>query len=953
MSKKMLIDATHPEETRIVVVDGVRVEEFDYETSARATIGGNIYLAKITRVEPSLQAAFVDYGGGRHGFLPFSEIHPDYFQIPQADRDALIAAVQQAEEQAAREEEAVAHRRRNQGRRSAAQSGEAEPKKGHRRGRGDSRSIQLTQAHEQDVLNPILAACAESGPIFAGDAIVTNGAPFAPALADIERLAAMVPPLALEAEASVAEATVLAAKADFVETISGVDENIHEKNADAATVVPAENDATQRDNRPGDEEPEKTTNIACESDANQAETEEIEETEEASDDDGRESFSRDAIMHMLQKMKGYKIQEVIKRRQILLVQAVKEERGNKGAALTTYLSLAGRYCVLMPNTARGGGISRKITNIADRKRLKSVVSAFEVSDGMGLIIRTAGANRTAPDLRRDYEYLLRQWSAIRDLTMKSVAPALIYEEGGLIKRSIRDLFNSDIDQIQVEGPEAFNEAREYMSMLMPGQAKEVAHYRGVTPLFSKYQVESQITGLLNPSCTLKSGGYIVIGITEALVAIDVNSGRSTKEASIENTALKTNLEAVDEIARQLRLRDLAGLIVIDFIDMEDPKNNRAVEKRLKDQLKNDRARIQMGRISSFGLLEMSRQRLRPGFLEATTVPCEHCRGLGVVQSREAHALSLLRAIEETAGKGRLARIAVVASVPVVNYLLNAKRHRIAELERYLDLDVVIEADTSMEGPDFSIEKVKSTVSDEDPRPATAVQIEVGYAEPEPEPEEEKGPDSPSEPAEHGSDDSSGRKRRGRRGGRKRRRSTEDSPDPLPVIDLGDEDAVKEPEAAPVADEAIASIGEPATVPKKSRRRGGGRGKAVTEPTPEPGETVIAEAQPAKDAKTKSVVSTSQHSDSALAEEKTAAVAANQRDGVFVADAASGRAAELVLAVDDASAPVRHDEPASTPVSNKLADLFPEAPKAEPATEVVTSDVVNPPKKGWWGKRKSS
>ena len=404
----------------------------------------------------------------------------------------------------------------------------------------------------------------------------------------------------------------------------------------------------------------------------------------------------------------YKIQEVIKVRQILLIQVVKEERGNKGAALTTYLSLAGRYCVLMPNTARGGGISRKITNVQDRKKIKEITSELDVPKGAGLIVRTAGAKRNRDDILRDYEYLMRQWTQIRDVTLESIAPTQIYAEGDIIKRSIRDLYNNDIDEIIVDGERGYEAAKAYMTMLMPTHVKRVKQYKNKMPLYARYQVENYLGGMFNPTVQLKSGGYIVIGVTEALVAVDVNSGKATKESSIEKTALKTNLEAADEVARQLRLRDLAGLIVIDFIDMEERRNNIAVEKRMKDKLKSDRARIQVGRISGFGLMEMSRQRLRPGMLEATTKECPHCLGTGLVRSDDSQALSILREIEEEAIRKRTKEILATVPVGISNYLMNHKRENIALIESQYGISIIIEASSSMVGTDYELEKRKTT-----------------------------------------------------------------------------------------------------------------------------------------------------------------------------------------------------------------------------------------------------
>jgi len=569
MTKTMLIDAAHAEETRVVVVEGSRVEDFDFESQSRKQLRGNIYLAKVTRVEPSLQAAFIEYGGNRHGFLAFNEIHPDYYQIPVADREALL-----------REE--------------AEEDDEHEP-----RGRA-------------------------------------------------------------------------APTAD--------DEDDDENGASAAS------------------------------------------------DDEDDVMEEEVARRRRRLMRKYKIQEVIRRRQIMLVQVVKEERGNKGAALTTYLSLAGRYGVLMPNTARGGGISRKITTATDRKRLKTVVQSLDVPQGMGLIVRTAGAKRTKAEIKRDYEYLLRLWENIRETTLHSIAPALIYEEEDLVKRAIRDLYDKDIDQVWVEGEAGFREARDFMRMLMPSQAKKVQLYRDAAPLFVRHKVEDHLSQIYSPVVPLRSGGYLVINQTEALVAVDVNSGRSTRERNIEATALKTNMEAAEEAARQLRLRDLAGLIVIDFIDMDEPKNNRAVEKKLKDCLKDDRARVQMGKISAFGLMEISRQRRRTGVLEGTTHVCEHCAGTGRVRSVESSALAALRALEiEGLKGGGEATLNVPRAVGL--YILNEKRAHLARLQQTFGLFVTVVIDDDMAHSDLQIERTASETRAEHaaiiaPPPAAAPPVEA-------------------------------------------------------------------------------------------------------------------------------------------------------------------------------------------------------------------------------------
>ncbi|RVT86831.1 ribonuclease E/G [Rhodobacteraceae bacterium CCMM004] len=653
MSKKMLIDATHPEETRVVVVDGNKVEEFDFESENKRQLAGNIYLAKITRVEPSLQAAFVDYGGNRHGFLAFSEVHPDYYQIPVADREALLA-----------EEAELA---------AEAEAEEDRPKpKSRSRSRSRSRVAAKTAAADDAVDSVAPEADPGDTPDTASD-----GEADADAQARTMAIAAEIPGM------------------DVVDVVAtDARDDAHEddaQEADAETDEAPADDAAPQDDDP---QPYVAADEAAERDAN---------IESVADDDVTDEIRRPRKP----RARKYKIQEVIKVRQIMLVQVVKEERGNKGAALTTYLSLAGRYCVLMPNTARGGGISRKITNAADRKKLKEIAASIEVPRGAGLIVRTAGAKRTKTEIKRDYEYLQRLWEQIRELTLKSIAPAPIYEEGNLIKRSIRDLYNRDIDEVLVEGAEGYRTAKDFMKMIMPSHAKNVKNYHDQMPLFARHQVESYLGAMFNPTVQLKSGGYIVIGVTEALVAIDVNSGKATKEGSIEETALKTNLEAADEVARQLRLRDLAGLIVIDFIDMEERKNNAAVEKRFKDKLKTDRARIQVGRISAFGLLEMSRQRLRPGMIEATTQPCPHCHGTGLLRSDDNLSLNILRQLEEEGVRNRTKEVLVTVPVGIANFLMNHKREHIAQIEARYGMAVRIEADAMLISPDYKIEKFKT------------------------------------------------------------------------------------------------------------------------------------------------------------------------------------------------------------------------------------------------------
>ncbi len=681
MAKKMLIDATHAEETRVVVVDGNKVEEFDFESENKRQIAGNIYLAKVTRVEPSLQAAFVDYGGNRHGFLAFSEIHPDYYQIPVADREALMEeerALAEADARAEEEDEAPKKRRRRGPRRRNNKPAEAVTETEV----DGMETIDLDASNESDENDaPMAAPIVEDEPL-----IVTQEVDAPEEAADTETAEEDAPLAETESDAPSGDAPAAdATSEEIAEEASAASDD------EPAAAAESNDDAEAADDS---EEP---------MDADTAEDDPDDGIESVSDDDD----AMDLRPQRRARPRRYKIQEVIKVRQIMLVQVVKEERGNKGAALTTYLSLAGRYCVLMPNTARGGGISRKITNAADRKKLKEIATEIDVPMGAGLIIRTAGAKRTKTEIKRDYEYLQRLWEQIRELTLKSIAPAKIYEEGDLIKRSIRDLYNREIDEVLVEGERGYRNAKDFMKMIMPSHAKNVKHYTDALPLFARYQVESYLSSMFNPVVQLKSGGYLVIGVTEALVAVDVNSGRATKEGSIEETALKTNLEAAEEVARQMRLRDLAGLIVIDFIDMDERRNNNAVEKRLKDKLKTDRARIQVGRISGFGLLEMSRQRLRPGMIEATTQPCPSCHGTGLIRSDDNLALSILRQIEEEGVRRRSREVLVKCPVGISNFIMNQKRDHVAQIEARYGLSVRVEGDPMLVSPDFSIEKFKT------------------------------------------------------------------------------------------------------------------------------------------------------------------------------------------------------------------------------------------------------
>ena len=693
----MLIDATHAEETRVVVVDGNKVEEFDFESENRRQLAGNIYLAKVTRVEPSLQAAFVDYGGNRHGFLAFSEIHPDYYQIPVADREALMAEERAYAEAMRKRDDEEDEKPKSSGRSRRSKSSKAARTKS-----GDAVETKEVDTEITGMETIDLTAEDSEDDVMA----VPEGS------SPMEQVAETPVEEPKDTEATEAE-TAETDATDKTAVDASVEEATPENTAEHDSAE--ESDASQDDateDSDGDTAVEAADDHTADEDDGEEDDAKPGRAEAKDKDSSIESVAEEDDADDLRpprkpRPRRYKIQEVIKVRQILLVQVVKEERGNKGAALTTYLSLAGRYCVLMPNTARGGGISRKITNAADRKKLKEIAGEIDVPQGAGLIVRTAGAKRTKSEIKRDYEYLLRMWEQIRELTLKSIAPAKIYEEGDLIKRSIRDLYNREIDEVFVEGERGYRIAKDFMKMIMPSHAKNVKKYEDPLPLFARYQVESYLAGMFNPTVQLKSGGYIVIGVTEALVAIDVNSGRATREGSIEETATKTNLEAAEEVARQLRLRDLAGLIVIDFIDMDERKNNAAVEKRLKDKLKTDRARIQVGRISGFGLLEMSRQRLRPGMIEATTQPCPHCHGTGLIRSNDNMALSILRQIEEEGVRRRSREVLIKCPVDIANFIMNQKREHIAQIESRYGLSVRIEGDAHLVSPDFSMEKFKT------------------------------------------------------------------------------------------------------------------------------------------------------------------------------------------------------------------------------------------------------
>ncbi len=748
MANKMLIDATHPEETRVVVVRENRVEEFDYESASKKQLRGNIYLAKVTRVEPSLQAAFVNYGGNRHGFLPFNEIHPDYYHLPLAERQALKQEEQRASRAAAQARgRSDRHKSRGRGRNAKAEgdkpdeaveaAGIVEVGAGSEttggtvpgNGNGDGGTM----------LEAALAPTKYSGDIYSGDDDDADADERAGSGAEFQ------------------DQQDAASDSDYLEGRDDDDDDDDEDDGD---------DGVEVINDDGSEAPSHHARGGSE----RGEAREAASVESIGSEDALEELPD----RVRRRRRNYKIQEVIKRGQILLVQVVKEERGNNGAALTTYLTLAGRYTVLMPNTGSGGGISRKISSPADRKRLREIAGELDVQDGMGLIVRTAGASRTKSEIKRDYEYLLRLWENVRELTLKSSAPCLVYEEGDLIKRSIRDLYNRDIDEISVAGDDAYRDAKDFMRMLMPSHAKNVQLYKDPEPLFIRYEVERQLNAMFSPQVTLPSGGYIVLNQTEALVAIDVNSGKSTREFSIEETALKTNLEASEEIARQLRLRDLAGLIVVDFIDMEEKRNNRSVERKLKECLRNDRARIQVGRISHFGLREMSRQRLRTGMIEGSTCSCPTCQGTGFVRSTESVALSVLRGLEDWLRTNQPCNLNALTSTEVALYILNQKRGYLRDIEQRYGVSLGISASERVFGGSFHIEKLSPVIAPPASGSSTAIRQMDYRDEPLEEDVEVTTTEAASEVAEEADESGEGgdggerrsrRRRRRRRGGR--------------------------------------------------------------------------------------------------------------------------------------------------------------------------------------------
>ena len=880
MTTRMLIDARHPEETRVAVLKGNRIEEFDFESADHKQIKGNIYLAKVTRVEPSLQAAFVDFGGNRHGFLAFSEIHPDYYQIPKEDRERLLA------EEAAHAEEEAALR--------AADDDDAD-------GDDDDAEEETSEALAEELIG----------------------------------------------EEGVEE--VDTAEKDEVATIEG-----GQVSNDDDSGENGQNGEEHHDDRDDREEAEARPRRGRRQ-GGRAQAKQADEL-------------RDKRMALRRR---YKIQDVIQRRQVLLVQVVKEERGNKGAALTTYLSLAGRYCVLMPNSSHGGGISRKISSAADRKRLKSIISEMNLPKSMGCIVRTAGLSRTKPEIKRDFDYLARLWDEIRENTLKSSAPALIHSDSDLIKRAIRDIYNKEIEEVVVEGEGGYRSAKEFMKLLMPSHARRVKQYADPVPLFQRYGAEDQLSAMYDPVVQLRSGGYLVINPTEALVSIDINSGRSTKEHGIEATALKTNMEAAAEIARQLRLRDMAGLIVIDFIDMEHGSNVRKVEKAMKEALKNDRARIQIGRISGFGLMEMSRQRLRTGVLEATTRSCPHCDGSGLVRTASSAGLSALRLIEDEAAKGKGTVISLYASQEAAIYLLNAKRADLHAIEDLYGVRVEVLPEGEEEG-------AKMRVASSGPRPteppkfapiadlADEDEDEADYAEDEGE-EDEREEREPREDREERGDDRGGRKRRRRRrGGRGRERDEdrgEDRGEAREPEAAADEDELEAGEERPEVEAGEGEEGEgPRRRRRRSRRRRGGRERGEGEAPEGEVEAAFDDAAVAAEASGDFAEQLAQDI-AAVAEPEEAEAKPKRRSRAKPAEAASEEAPAEAPAEE--AKPARKSRRKAEPVAEAAVEepAPPKKPRArkaaasaEASSEPETRETAAPeaanedsaePRRGWW------
>ncbi|MCJ2029127.1 Rne/Rng family ribonuclease [Methylobacterium sp. J-043] len=1040
-NNKMLIDAMHPEETRVVTVQGSRVEEFDFEAANRRPLRGNIYLAKVTRVEPSLQAAFVEYGGNRHGFLAFNEIHPDYYQIPMADRLALIEAeAREEEEHREREERRPPRGRRSRGRRAEARGSRTDDtvksqEAGSEAGSEDAAipgEGQAADAPAPEAIEAVRSALVEgrTDERSEGDA----------ASATVEAggdASASLPEAALEPGTSADEARVETSADEAVAVepsdIAAISEapNLPVETADSSEAAPAEANSAEAEtvepqpvaasaplSQAEIEEAEADSDEDAETDDSDDEDSEDDESDDEDEDDDEEDDSDDedddeesedgeprvaqvggsgdALAELPERPRAYrrhyKIQEVIKRRQIILVQVVKEERGTKGAALTTYLSLAGRYSVLMPNTGRGGGISRKITSAADRKRLKDVVADLDVPEGMGIILRTAGASRTKPEIKRDFEYLMRLWESVRELTLTSTAPALVYEEGSLIKRAIRDLYNKDLDEVLVSGEDAYREAKDFMRMLMPDQSKVVKPYRDTTPIFARYGVEQQLDAMFSTHVALRSGGYLVINPTEALVSVDVNSGRATREHDIEDTALKTNLEAAEEVARQVRLRDLAGLVVIDFIDMEEKRNNRAVEKRLNEALKNDRARIQVGRISPFGLLEMSRQRIRTGVLESSSIPCAHCGGSGFVRATSSVALHILRSIEEGLLKSASHNVVLRTRTETALYILNQKRAHLFDLEQRFSVTITVSADDRLVATSaFQLERGEPAVKHEGPVTGVrAVAISPVYEaeefedeaiesqeteEVETEVEAEVEGGSEERPAADASEEGGGRRRRRRRGGRtagegEARARDEDGTDGEDGAEDGDESPDSEPEAAEAAlgaaaepdetaSDAADANGEDANGRRRRRGRRGGRGRGRTERNGRSDSESDAEADEAGELR--ATEESEGHSEAHPEETASDTLPVGPEEPVSEADvstvslaAENGAAAEPPVVRAPEVEPIQVEALAEAATEAAAPAPASAEPAPEPVAVVLTPPDPNRPKRaGWWSRTKAA
>ncbi|MGV3731302.1 MAG: Rne/Rng family ribonuclease [Sphingopyxis sp.] len=868
MTTRMLIDARHREETRVAVTKGNRIEEFDFESAEHKQLKGNIYLAKVTRVEPSLQAAFVEYGGNRHGFLAFSEIHPDYYQIPKEDREALLREeAEHAAEAAQRAEDDL---------------DELE---------GDVADVEY---HDED-----------------------NGdSPPAP--------------------------ETVGEDGDDDQDDTDSDEN---GDGEAEEGKDGRGDRRRGRGNKGGRNGRKGRG-----------------RRNGDDEDGENRMSL---------RRRYKIQDVIRRRQVMLVQVVKEERGNKGAALTTYLSLAGRYCVLMPNTMHGGGISRKISNGADRRKLKAMIDELNLPPTMGCIVRTAGMSRTKVEIKRDFDYLARLWDEIREKTLQSSAPALVHSDSDLVKRAIRDIYHKDIEEVLVEGDEGYKAAKQFMKLLMPSHARRVKQYADPVSLYQRYGVEDQLAGMLNPVVQLKSGGYLVINPTEALVSIDINSGRSTREHNIEQTALSTNLEAAAEIARQLRLRDMAGLIVIDFIDMDHGSNVRKVERAMKDALKNDRARIQVGRISGFGLMEMSRQRLRTGVLEASTRPCPHCEGTGLVRTASSAGLSALRLIEEEAARGKGSKIILRASQEATFYLLNEKRRELRDIEELYGVSVEILPDGETEGARMAIEvggppptqrrsfAPIEPIEDDDDIP------EDEEEEAEEEAAEERRPRARAREDGDSDSDGEGRKRRRRRRrGRRGRRDEEgnevggEGGEDSDTAETADSDAS---EAAPAETAEAAPEADASDAEAKPRRRRGGRGRKKAD-TAEAAEEAVVEVKAAPVEAAEAAEPAAE--DAPAAEEKPKRKRAPRKTKAETAAAKASAEAEVEAAPEPAVAEAEAEAEPAKPAPRKRASRAKKAVAAEASVEPATESEADPvaadvdagemaegaegePRRGWW------